>query len=117
MLMSGLDLERLVLSGGPLGYVARFPHNNKLNSLWYRLMQAAFDLAVEYVHDRKQFGQAIGEFQLMQGWLICNSPVDVDAHVCDRQNRGHVHQAQRVTVVCLRSCQSLRRRQSQPKGA
>ncbi|KAJ6490680.1 acyl-CoA dehydrogenase NM domain-like protein [Mycena vitilis] len=50
VLMSGLDLERLVLSGGPLG-----------------LMQAAFDIAIEYVHDRKQFGQAIGTFQLMQG--------------------------------------------------
>ena len=48
--MSGLDLERIVLSGGPLG-----------------LMQAAFDYAVEYVHDRKQFGQAVGTFQLMQG--------------------------------------------------
>ncbi|KAF8205669.1 acyl-CoA dehydrogenase/oxidase [Mycena galopus ATCC 62051] len=50
VLMSGLDLERLVLSGGPLG-----------------LMQAAFDYAVDYVHERKQFGQAIGTFQLMQG--------------------------------------------------
>ncbi|KAK7694010.1 hypothetical protein QCA50_003586 [Cerrena zonata] len=50
VLMSGLDLERLVLSGGPLG-----------------LMQAAFDYAIEYVHDRKQFGQPIGSFQLMQG--------------------------------------------------
>ncbi|KAF9469244.1 isovaleryl-CoA-dehydrogenase [Collybia nuda] len=49
VLMSGLDLERLVLSGGPLG-----------------LMQAAFDGAVEYVHDRKQFGQPVGTFQLMQ---------------------------------------------------
>ncbi|KAL1691326.1 acyl-CoA dehydrogenase/oxidase [Schizophyllum commune] len=49
VLMSGLDLERLVLSGGPLG-----------------LMQSAFDMAVEYVHDRKQFGQPVGEFQLMQ---------------------------------------------------
>ncbi|KAI9449656.1 acyl-CoA dehydrogenase/oxidase [Russula earlei] len=50
VLMSGLDLERLVLSGGPLG-----------------LMQAAFDHAIEYVHDRKQFGQPVGTFQLMQG--------------------------------------------------
>ncbi|KIY71026.1 isovaleryl-CoA dehydrogenase [Cylindrobasidium torrendii FP15055 ss-10] len=50
VLMSGLDLERLVLSGGPLG-----------------LMQAAFDYAVEYVHDRQQFGRPVGEFQLMQG--------------------------------------------------
>lgn len=52
VLMSGLDLERIVLSGGPLG-----------------LMQAAFDYAVEYVHDRKQFGQPIGTFQLMQAKL------------------------------------------------
>ncbi|KAJ7481149.1 acyl-CoA dehydrogenase NM domain-like protein [Mycena galericulata] len=50
VLMSGLDLERLVLSGGPLG-----------------LMQAAFDYAVDYMHSREQFGQAIGTFQLMQG--------------------------------------------------
>ncbi|TFK54666.1 acyl-CoA dehydrogenase NM domain-like protein [Heliocybe sulcata] len=49
VLMSGLDLERLVLSGGPLG-----------------IMQAAFDYAVEYIHDRKQFGQPVGTFQLMQ---------------------------------------------------
>ncbi|TFL07288.1 acyl-CoA dehydrogenase/oxidase [Pterulicium gracile] len=50
VLMSGLDLERLVLSGGPLG-----------------IMQSAFDIATEYVHDRKQFGQPVGTFQLMQG--------------------------------------------------
>ncbi|EJD53158.1 acyl-CoA dehydrogenase NM domain-like protein [Auricularia subglabra TFB-10046 SS5] len=50
VLMSGLDLERLVLSGGPLG-----------------LMQAAFDYAMEYIHERKQFGQPVGTFQLMQG--------------------------------------------------
>ncbi|TFK76373.1 acyl-CoA dehydrogenase NM domain-like protein [Pluteus cervinus] len=49
VLMSGLDLERLVLSGGPLG-----------------LMQAAFDYAVEYVHTREQFGRPVGTFQLMQ---------------------------------------------------
>eukprot|EP00055_Hartaetosiga_balthica_P002799 m.5330 g.5330 ORF g.5330 m.5330 type:complete len:420 (-) comp2382_c0_seq1:196-1455(-) len=50
VLMSGLDYERLVLSGGPLG-----------------LMQAAFDISVDYVHERKQFGKQIGTFQLMQG--------------------------------------------------
>jgi len=50
VLMSGLDLERLVLSGGPLG-----------------LMQAAFDVTLDYVHERKQFNKAIGTFQLMQG--------------------------------------------------
>ena len=50
--MSGLDFERTVLSGGPVG-----------------IMQACMDIVVPYVHDRKQFGQAIGEFQLMQGKL------------------------------------------------
>jgi isovaleryl-CoA dehydrogenase len=52
VLMSGLDYERTVLSGGPLG-----------------IMQACVDVVLPYVHDRKQFGQAIGEFQLMQGKL------------------------------------------------
>ena len=50
VLMSGLDYERVVLSGGPLG-----------------IMQAAMDVTVPYIHDRKQFGKAIGEFQLVQG--------------------------------------------------
>jgi isovaleryl-CoA dehydrogenase len=50
VLMSGLDYERAVLSGGPLG-----------------IMQAAMEAVVPYIHDRKQFGQAIGEFQLIQG--------------------------------------------------
>jgi isovaleryl-CoA dehydrogenase len=50
VLMSGLDFERLVLSGGPCG-----------------LMLAAMDVTVPYIHERKQFGKAIGEFQLMQG--------------------------------------------------
>jgi len=50
VLMSGLDYERVVLSGGPIG-----------------LMQACMDVVIPYIHDRKQFGQAIGEFQLMQG--------------------------------------------------
>ena len=52
VLMSGLDYERAVLAGGPLG-----------------IMQACMDVALPYVHERKQFGQAIGEFQLMQGKL------------------------------------------------
>jgi isovaleryl-CoA dehydrogenase len=50
VLMSGLDYERAVLSGGPLG-----------------LMQAVMDQVIPYTHERKQFGQAIGEFQLIQG--------------------------------------------------
>ncbi|TIM16405.1 MAG: isovaleryl-CoA dehydrogenase [Mesorhizobium sp.] len=52
VLMSGLDYERTVLAGGPLG-----------------LMAACLDVAVPYVHERKQFGQPIGEFQLVQGKL------------------------------------------------
>ena len=52
VLMSGLDFERAVLSGGPLG-----------------IMAACMDVVVPYVHDRQQFGQSIGEFQLMQGKL------------------------------------------------
>jgi isovaleryl-CoA dehydrogenase len=50
VLMSGLDYERVVLAGGPLG-----------------IMQACMDVVVPYIHDRKQFGQSIGEFQLVQG--------------------------------------------------
>jgi len=50
VLMSGLDYERVVLSGGPIG-----------------VMQACMDIVVPYIHERKQFGQAIGEFQLIQG--------------------------------------------------
>ncbi|KAG6814553.1 hypothetical protein H0H92_000081 [Tricholoma furcatifolium] len=75
VLMSGLDLERIVLSGGPLG-----------------LMQAAFDEAVEYVHERKQFGQPIGTFQLMQAKIAdmytklnaSRSYVYAVARACDR---------------------------------
>ncbi len=52
VLMSGLDYERAVLAGGPLG-----------------IMQACMDVVVPYVHERRQFGQPIGEFQLMQGKL------------------------------------------------
>nr|WMC98621.1 isovaleryl-CoA dehydrogenase [Aminobacter aminovorans] len=52
VLMSGLDYERVVLAGGPIG-----------------IMAACLDVAVPYVHDRKQFGQPIGEFQLVQGKL------------------------------------------------
>ena len=76
ILMSGLDYERVVLAGGPLG-----------------IMRACMDLVVPYVHDRKQFGQAIGEFQLMQGKLAdmyttmnsCRAYVYAVAKACDRQ--------------------------------
>jgi isovaleryl-CoA dehydrogenase len=67
VLMNGLDLERLVLSGGPLGFVHLYYFVSIHIISLYRLMQAAFDFAVTYVHERQQFGQPIGTFQLMQG--------------------------------------------------
>jgi isovaleryl-CoA dehydrogenase len=81
VLMSGLDFERAVLSGGPLG-----------------IMSACMDVVVPYVHDRKQFGQAIGEFQLMQGKLAdmystmmaCRAYVYEVGKQCDRSRAGKV---------------------------
>lgn len=75
VLMSGLDFERTVLSGGPLG-----------------IMQSCMDVVVPYVHERQQFGQSIGEFQLMQGKLAdmystmmaCKAYVYAVAQACDR---------------------------------
>ncbi|MDX3773613.1 isovaleryl-CoA dehydrogenase [Chromatiaceae bacterium AAb-1] len=75
VLMSGLDYERVVLSAGPLG-----------------IMTACMDVVVPYIHDRKQFGQSIGEFQLVQGKLAdmytrmnaARSYVYTVAKACDR---------------------------------
>ncbi len=75
VLMSGLDYERVVLSGGSLG-----------------IMRACLDTVIPYVHERTQFGQAIGEFQLMQGkladmystWGACRAYVYAVAEACDR---------------------------------
>jgi len=75
ILMSGLDYERVVLAGGSLG-----------------IMRACLDLVLPYVHDRRQFGRPIGEFQLMQGKLAdmyttmnaCRSYVYAVAAACDR---------------------------------
>ncbi|MFL6580491.1 MAG: isovaleryl-CoA dehydrogenase [Burkholderiales bacterium] len=77
VLMSGLDYERAVLAGGPLG-----------------IMQACMDIVMPYVHQREQFGQPIGEFQLMQGKIAdmyttlnaCKAYVYAVAKACDR---GH----------------------------
>ena len=74
VLMIGLDFERAVLSGGPLG-----------------IMAACMDAVLPYVHERKQFGQAIGEFQLMQGkladmyssWSACRAYVYAVGQACD----------------------------------
>ena len=75
ILMSGLDYERVVLAGGSLG-----------------IMSACMDVVMPYVHDRKQFGQPIGEFQLMQGKMAdmyttmnaCRAYVYAVAQACDR---------------------------------
>ncbi len=75
ILMSGLDYERVVLAGGSLG-----------------IMAACMDLVMPYVHDRKQFGRPIGEFQLMQGKIAdmyttmnaCRAYVYSVAQACDR---------------------------------
>ena len=75
VLMSGLDYERVVLAAGPVG-----------------IMAAAMDVVVPFVHERKQFGQPIGEFQLIQGKLAdmyttmnaCRAYVYAVAAACDR---------------------------------
>jgi isovaleryl-CoA dehydrogenase len=75
VLMSGLDYERAVLAAGPLG-----------------IMQACLDVVIPYIHDRRQFGQPIGEFQLIQGKLAdmyaassaCRAYVYAVARACDR---------------------------------
>ena len=75
ILMSGLDYERAVLAGGPLG-----------------IMQACMDVVMPYVHEREQFGQPIGEFQLMQGKIAdlyttmnaCKAYVYAVGRACDR---------------------------------
>jgi isovaleryl-CoA dehydrogenase len=79
VLMSGLDYERAVLSGGPLG-----------------IMAACMDVVIPYVHDRKQFGQPIGEFQLVQGkiadmyttWQACRAYVYAVGQACDRADHA-----------------------------
>ncbi|HEX2139766.1 MAG TPA: isovaleryl-CoA dehydrogenase [Woeseiaceae bacterium] len=72
ILMSGLDYERLVLAGGPLG-----------------IMRACFDVVMPYVHDRKQFGRAIGTFQLMQGKIA-------DMYTAMNSSRAYVYAVARA---------------------
>jgi isovaleryl-CoA dehydrogenase len=105
VLMSGLDYERLVLSGGPLG-----------------LMQAAIDIVLPYLDERHQFGVPIGSFQLMQGKLAdmyvdlqsARSYVYAVARACDegkatRQDCAGVilYAAERATQVALQALQAL----------
>lgn len=105
VLMSGLDFERTVLSGGPVG-----------------IMQACMDIVVPYVHDRKQFGQAIGEFQLMQGKLAdmyavlnaSRSYLYAVARACDRGLESRkdaaaviLYTAEQATQCALQAIQAL----------
>ena len=105
VLMSGLDYERAVLAAGPLG-----------------IMQAAMDLVLPYVHERKQFGQAIGEFQLIQAKLAdmyvsmnaSRAYVYAVAKACDRGETTRedaagaiLYSAERATQVALDAIQVL----------
>ena len=105
VLMSGLDYERAVLAGGPLG-----------------IMQACLDVALPFLHERKQFGQAIGEFQLMQGKLadmyttlnVCRAYVYTVARACDAGNITRrdaagaiLYSAERATELALQTIQCL----------
>jgi isovaleryl-CoA dehydrogenase len=105
VLMSGLDYERLVLAGGPLG-----------------IMQACLDLVVPYVHERQQFGQPIGEFQLIQAKLadmyvaLCTARAYVyavargcdDGRVTREDAAGAIlYAAERATWMALETIQCL----------
>jgi isovaleryl-CoA dehydrogenase len=105
VLMSGLDYERVVLSGGPTG-----------------IMQACMDIVLPYIHERKQFGKAIGEFQLMQGKLAdmytsmnaCKSYVYNVAMACDRGETTRadaagviLYSAEKATQMALDAIQTL----------
>lgn len=105
VLMSGLDYERTVLSGGPVG-----------------IMQACLDVVVPYVHERKQFGQSIGEFQLMQGKLAdmyttlsaSRAYLYAVAKACDRDQTSRkdaaaviLYTAEQATQMALQAIQAL----------
>jgi isovaleryl-CoA dehydrogenase len=90
VLMSGLDYERIVLSGGPLG-----------------IMAACLDVVVPFIHERKQFGQSIGEFQLMQGKLAdmystfqaCRAYGYAVAQACDRGDHSRTLRKDAAGVI------------------
>jgi isovaleryl-CoA dehydrogenase len=105
VLMSGLDYERAVLAAGPLG-----------------IMQAAMDVVVPYVHQRKQFGEPIGTFQLVQGKLAdmyttmnaCRAYVYAVAKACDRGETARkdaagaiLYAAEKATQIALDAVQLL----------
>jgi len=105
VLMGGLNYERLVLSGGPLG-----------------IMTSCMDVVLPYIHERKQFGRAIGEFELMQGkladmyatWNACKSYVYTVGKAADRGSNirkdaaaAILYVAERATWMALEAIQCL----------
>ena len=105
VLMSGLDFERVVLAAGPVG-----------------IMAAAMDIVVPYIHEREQFGQPIGTFQLMQGKIAdmyttmnaCRAYVYAVAAACDRGETTRkdsagciLYAAEKATQVALEAIQAL----------
>jgi isovaleryl-CoA dehydrogenase len=105
VLMSGLDYERVVLAAGPLG-----------------IMQACLDVVIPYVHDRRQFGQPIGEFQLIQGKIAdmytamsaCKAYVYAVARACDQGGTTRkdaagaiLYAAEKATAMALDAVQIL----------
>ncbi len=105
VLMSGLDYERAVLAAGPLG-----------------IMQACMDVVIPYVHEREQFGQPIGEFQLMQGKLAdmyttmnaCRAYVYAVGQACDRRQTTRkdaagaiLYASEKATWMALEAIQCL----------
>jgi isovaleryl-CoA dehydrogenase len=105
VLMSGLDYERVVLAGGPLG-----------------IMAACLDAVVPYIHEREQFGRPIGSFQLMQAkladmyatWSACRSYVYAVAAACDRGETARkdaagciLFAAEKATWMALEAIQAL----------
>jgi len=105
VLMSGLDFERAILAAGPLG-----------------IMQSCLDVVIPYIHDRRQFGQAIGEFQLIQGKIAdmyttmsaCRSYVYAVARACDHGQTTRkdaagaiLYAAEKATAMALDAVQIL----------
>ena len=105
ILMSGLDYERAVLAAGPIG-----------------IMRACMDVVIPYIHERRQFGKAIGEFQLMQGKLAdmystmnaCRAYVYAVAHACSGKNAirkdaagAILYAAEKATWMALEAIQIL----------
>jgi isovaleryl-CoA dehydrogenase len=94
--MSGLDYERTLVSSGPIG-----------------IMQACMDLVVPYIHDRKQFGQSIGEFQLVQGKIAdlytelnaSRAYLYAVAKACDRGEKSRKDSAALILFAAERATQ------------